>query len=132
MSGALHAERCFLVGMIQLMLSLLLYCASLSKVNETVINNIWRICLFFTSTLFFFFYRKKITKFELITCLAIMLCALLIGFGVQDRSNFNVGENFVERTHLLFAVCFALYTGTLLILKHHTGEEPLEGQAVQI
>ena len=132
MNGALQVERCFLMGMIQLMLSLLLYCASLSKVNETIVNNIWRICLCFTSALFFFFYRKKITKFELVACLAIMLCALLIGFGVQDKSNFNVGENFVERTHLLFAVCFALYTGALLVLKHNSVEEPLEGRAVPI
>ena len=43
------------MGMIQLMLSLLLYCASLSKVNETIVNNIWRICLCFTSALRHFY-----------------------------------------------------------------------------
>lgn len=118
----LQSERCFLMGMIQLMLSLLLYCSSLTIVNEAIVQNIWRCCLGFTLALLIFFYRKKITQFELVAALTIMLCALLIGFGgVKGKTNFNVGpgENcFVERTHLLFAVCFAMYTGVLLVLKN--------------
>lgn len=108
-----------MMGMIQLMLSLMLYCSSLAIVNDAIVRNIWRVCLGFTSALFFFFYRKKITRFELIACLTIMVCALLIGFGgVKGKTNFNVGENFVERTHLLFAICFTLYPGILLALNH--------------
>ena len=77
----LQIERIFLMGMIQLVLSLLLYCSSMSRANDTIVNNIWCICFFFTAVLFFFFYQKKITRYELIACLTIMLFALLIGFG---------------------------------------------------
>ena len=62
-----------------------------------------------------------------------MGCTMLIGIGGSREKNvLDVGDNFVERTHLLFAISFSLYTGIVLLVKNHRNEITMEGAEVQI
>lgn len=100
-------ERCIVNGLSNILITLTFQYGYMSHANSGIIASIFSTSVAFTCLIFFFMYNQKLTKYDLLGILLIVVCVVMISVGQGSAST---GGN-IETGNLTIAIIFAVITG---------------------